>query len=169
VLDWSNANLPDPQRAALEDAARTSATSGQVYAIVRGEFAPTNTTTPRPDLGRFVITEAWLADGDGDATGAFVRVTDNGLRCFAEPCPHLTEQTLNTSQVTDIARVDFAPADLSDSELEVDTEAMYDPEGIVVAGSRFVVQANGSTADGRTATQAYRRLSGADTTVDATQ
>lgn len=143
--------------------ARTSATPGQVYAIVRGSFAPTNATTPRPELGRFLVTEAWVAEGDGDATGSFVRVADNGLRCFAEPCPDLTEQTLNTGQVTDIAQVDFAPANLSDSETEACTEAMYGPDGLVVAGSRFVVHANGSTADGRTATQAYRRLSGTDT------
>ena len=163
ALDWSNANVPEPERAELTDAARTGATSGHVYAIVRGEFASTNATTPRPELGRFVITEAWVAEGDSAATGTFVWVKDNGLRCFAAPCPNLTETTVNTSQVTDIAQVDFAPAGLSDAEVTECTEAMYSPDGIVVAGNRYTVQANGNTAPGRTATQAYRRLPGDDT------
>jgi hypothetical protein len=169
VLEWSDPSVPESQRAELTEAARTGTGSGQVYAIVRGEFAETNTTTPRPDLGRFIITEAWIAQGDNEATGPFVRVTDNGLRCFAPPCPNLTEQTLNTPGVTDIAEVDFAPAGLSDAERNECTESMYSPDGIIVAGRRFTVQANGNTADGRTATQAYRRLGGVDPTPDTTQ
>ena len=70
---------------------------------------------------------------------------------------------------TDIAEVDFAPAGLSDAERNECTESMYSPDGIIVAGRRFTVQANGNTADGRTATQAYRRVGGADPTPDITQ
>jgi hypothetical protein len=157
-LDWSSANVSDDQRNQLLEAAGTGAISGQVVAVVRGTFAPNN-TTPRPELGRFIITEAWVAEGDGPATGTFVWVHDNGLRCFAAPCPNLTERTLNTSQVTDIADVNFAPAGLTDTEVEMCTNAMYGPDGLIVAGERYTVQANGNTAPGRTATAAYLRLS----------
>lgn len=157
-LDWSSSNLSDTQRNQVLEASRTGAISGQVVAVVRGTFAPTN-TTPQPELGRFVISEAWIAEGDRPATGTFVRIHDNGLRCFAAPCPNLTEQTLNTSQVTDIAAVDFAPADLTESELAMCNTAMYGPDGLIVAGDRYTVQVNGSTALGRTATAAYRRVS----------
>lgn len=157
-LDWSSANVSEDQRNQLLEAASTGAISGQVVAVVRGTFAPGN-TTPRPELGRFVITEAWVAEGDGPATGTFVWIRDNGLRCFAAPCPNLTERTLNTPQVTDIADVNFAPAGLTDSEVEMCTNAMYGPDGLIVAGDRYTVQANGNTAPGRTATAAYLRLS----------
>lgn len=158
VLDWSNANLPEPQQSQLLDAARTGATAGRVYAVVRGTFAPTNSTTPQPQLGRFIVAEAWVAEGDGPAQGAFVHVQDNGRRCFVAPCSNLTEMTLNTSQVTDIADVDFTPSGMSDAERAECTQAMYGPAGILVAGDRYTVQVDGRTAPGRTATQAYRRL-----------
>jgi uncharacterized protein DUF6748 len=158
VLDWSNSNVPESQQAELLDAARTSATSGQVYAIVGGTFGRTNNTTPQPRLGRFIIAEAWVAEGDGAARGTFVHVRDNGLRCFVAPCPNLTETTLNTSQVTNIAEVDFAPSGMSDAEIAQCTQSMYEPVGILVAGDRYTVQVDGRTADGRTATQAYLQL-----------
>lgn len=158
VLDWSTAGLPEPQQSQLLDAARTSATDGRVYAIVRGSFAPTNTTTPQPQLGRFIVAEAWVAEGEGPALGSFVHVQDNGRRCFVAPCPNLTEMTLNTSQVTDIADVDFAPSGMSDAERAECTQSMYGPAGILVAGDRYTVNVDGRTAPGRTATQAYQRL-----------
>lgn len=158
VLDWSNANVPEPQQTELLDAARTSATSGHVYAIVRGTLAQANSTTPQPQLGRFIIAEAWVAEGDGAAQGTFVHVKDNGRRCFVAPCANLTETTLNTSQVTNIADIDWAPSGMSDAEIAQCTQSMYGPAGILVAGDRYTVQVDGRTADGRTATQAYLRL-----------
>ncbi len=157
-LDWSRSGLSDAQQSQLLDAAHTGATSGQVVAIARGTFAHGN-STPQPELGRFVISEAWAEVGSGAATGTFVEVHDNGLRCFAAPCRNLTEVTLDTPQVTDIAAVDFTPAGLTDSQVETCTTAMYGPDGLIVAGDRYTVQANGSTAPGRTATAAYLRLS----------
>ena len=161
-LDWTSAGVPESQQGQLLEAARTGTLSGHVYAIVRGSFAPTN-TTPQPQLGRFVITEAWVAEGDGAAAGTFVHVKDNGLRCFVAPCPNLTESTLNTSQVTNIADVDFAPSGMDDAEIAECTESMYGPAGLLVAGDRYTVNVDGRTANGRTATQAYERLG-----VDAT-
>jgi hypothetical protein len=163
VLDWSSSNLSEARQAELIDAARTGATLGTVYAVVRGTLAPTNTTTPDPTMGRFIVTEAWVAEGEPQATGTFVRVKDNGLRCFVAPCANLTEQTLNSSQTTDIAAVDFAPAGLDEAETQECTAAMYGPYGLVVAGQRYTYVVNGTTAAGRTATGAYRRLSDTDT------
>jgi hypothetical protein len=157
-LDWSSTHLSTTQQGQLLEAARTGAFTGQVVGMVRGAFAPTN-STPQPALGKFVIAEAWVAVGDGPASGTFVWIHDNGLRCFAAPCPSLTEETVNLPQVTDIAAVDFGPAGLSHSEIETCNAAMFGPDGLVVAGDRYTVQANGSTAPGRTATAAYLRLS----------
>jgi len=160
VLDWSGANLSDDQQAKLLDAARKNATSSGVYGIVRGEFAPTN-TTPRPELGRFVISEAWVAEGEAVSRGAFVRIRDNGLRCFVAPCSNLTETTLNTPRVTDIAGLDWTPSGLSDRQIEAFTGLLSSPDGIMIAGERYTVHENGQTAKGRTVAAAYHRLSDA--------
>lgn len=158
VLDWSQANLPESQQAALLDACTEYAGSAGVYAIVRGKFARTNHTTPRPELGRFVITEAWLAENDAVSSGTFVNVKDNGVRCFAAPCPSFTESALNLASTTDIAAVDFTPAGLTESEVEECTGLMSTPTGLIVAGDRYTVNIDGRTADGRTGTAAYYRL-----------
>jgi hypothetical protein len=158
VLDWTNSGLGDTQQAALTAASQEGAGSPGVYAIVRGQFEPTNTTTPSPDLGRFVISEAWVAEGDGVSAGAYVRVKDNGLRCFAAPCPSLTETTLNTPQTADIAEVDWTPSGLNEAQVEECTQDMFTPDGLLVAGDRYTTTVNSTTTTGRTVTAAYRRL-----------
>jgi hypothetical protein len=157
VLDWTNSGLDDTQQAALSEAANHAARSPGVYAIVLGQFARTN-TTPDPTLGRFVISEAWVSDGDGVSSGTFVKVQDNGLRCFAAPCPNLTETTLNTSQTTNIAEVDWTPSGLTEAQIEDCNQDMYGPDGLVIAGDRYTTTVNGTAAKGRTVTAAYQRL-----------
>src|SRR5215510_5565282 len=146
VLDWSKAGLSEALQGKLLDAASQGALSGDVDAIVRGRFAPSNSTTPDPSLGRFVITEAWEAEGSVPAQGAFVRVEDNGLRCLVAPCPSITETTLNTSLVTDIAEIDWAPSGLSEREVSAQIAAMSTPGGALIAGDRFTVNGPGGTA-----------------------
>jgi hypothetical protein len=158
VLDWSQANLSADQQSKLIAAADKDATTSGVYGVVRGGLASTN-GTPRPELGRFVISEAWVAEGEGVSEGAFVRVKDNGLRCFAAPCPSLSETTLNTPRATNIAELDWTPSGLTDREIETLTGLLSSPDGILIAGDRYTVQENGQTAKGRTVTNAYVRLS----------
>jgi uncharacterized protein DUF6748 len=158
VLDWTNSGLDDTQQAALNEAASHAASSAGVYAIVLGQFARTNTTTPNPTLGRFVINQAWVSEGDGVSSGTFVKVQDNGLRCFAAPCPNLTETTLNTPQTTNIAEVDWTPSGLTEAQIGDCTQDMYGPDGLVIAGDRYTTTVNGTAATGRTVTAAYQRL-----------
>jgi hypothetical protein len=158
VLNWANSGLDDTQQAALSEASNHAALSPGVYAIVLGQFARTNTTTPDPTLGQFVISEAWVSEGDGVSSGTFVKVQDNGLRCFAAPCPNLTETTLNTPQTTNIAEVDWTPSGLTEAQIEDCTQDMYGPDGLVIAGDRYTATVNGTAAKGRTVTAAYQRL-----------
>jgi len=158
VIDWSEVKLTEAQKAEMLDASSKDAASGGVYAMARGRLVPTNSTTPRPELGRFVITEAWVAEGTTVASGLFVKVKDNGLRCFAAPCPNLTEETLNLPRSTNIAAIDWKPAELTDDQIEECIQLMYEPDGIMVAGDRYTVYDNGSAAKARTATAAYYRL-----------
>lgn len=157
VLDWSESGLSEAQQSKLVDAARRSATS----AIVRGRFAPTNSTTSVPSLGRFVVTEAWVAQSNTPAQGAFVRVKDNGVRCLVAPCPSITETTLNTPQVTDIAEIDWAPSGLSDRQISAEIAELSTPGGVLIAGYRYTVHGPGGTANARTATAVYARLADA--------
>jgi len=158
VLDWSNSGLDDAQQAALSEASAHAASSPGVYAIVLGQFARTNTTTPDPTLGRFVVSQAWVSEGDGVSSGTFVKVQDNGRRCFAAPCPNLTETTLNTPQATNIAEVDWTPSGLTEAQIEDCTQDMYGPDGLLIAGDRYTTTVNGTAATGRTVTAAYQRL-----------
>jgi len=158
VLDWASSGLDDAQQAALRDAANHAALSTGVYAIVRGQFARTNTTTPDPTLGRFVIGEAWVSEGDGVSSGTFVKVQDNGLRCFAAPCPNLNETTLNASQTTRISEVDWTPSGLTEAQITECTQDMYGPDGLLIAGDRYTTTVNNTATAGRTVTAAYQRL-----------
>jgi hypothetical protein len=96
-LDWTEAKLPDTLQAALLDAADRDATSYGVIAIVRGRFAP-QSYTGYGNLGRFIVTEAWVAENDAVSEGVFTRVKDSGVRCITTPCPSVKELGLNTSR-----------------------------------------------------------------------
>ena len=159
VLDWSAADLPGEDQLRMLRACEDGASAGGTYAIVRGRFARSN-HTPDPSLGRFVISEAWLAEGDTVANGLFVRTTDNGIRCFAAPCPSITEEPLNGVHPTDIASIDWAPADLTEGQIAECVAEMAKPDGLVVAGARYTVTGTAGSAPGRTASAAFYRLTG---------
>ncbi len=157
VLDWSATGLTDDEQAPFLDACYRAAGSSNVYAIVRGEFAKTN-ATPRPELGRFLVLEAWVAEGDPVADGTFVWLQDNGVRCFAAPCPSLTEQTLNMPNTTNIAAMDWTPSGLDADQIAECTQDLFTFPGLLVAGDRYNYTENGTAAKGRTVTAAFQRL-----------
>jgi hypothetical protein len=157
VLDWSATGLTDAQQAPFLDACKRAAVSSGTYALVRGEFAKTNATT-RPELGRFVVREAWVAEGDPSTEGTFVRVQDNGLRCFAAPCPSLTEQTLNMTTTANIAAIDWTPSGLDADQIAECTQDLFAPDGLLIAGYRYNYTVNGTAAQGRTITAAFQRI-----------
>lgn len=158
VLDWSQAGLSADQQDSMLQACSQGAQSSSVYAVVRGQFKGRNHTTPRPELGRFVISEAWLAEGDATSAGAFVKLRDNGLRCFAAPCPSITELMLNMGSATDIAGLDWVPSGMTDDQIAECTGDLTTADGLMVVGNRYTMTENGTTADGRTVTVAYQRL-----------
>lgn len=160
VLDWSAAKLSDAQRDKMLDACRQGAGSGGVYAIARGRFERTNDTTPSPAMGRFVIGEAWVAESGTVSDGLFVKVWDNGLRCFTTPCPSVTETVLNRARSIDIADIDWSGAELTDLQVAACVDRMSTADGLVIAGDRYTVEGTAGIAPARTATAAYYRLTG---------
>ncbi|MBS1123052.1 MAG: hypothetical protein H6Q90_5280 [Deltaproteobacteria bacterium] len=157
VLDMSESGLSDASYDKLVEAANQSAAPG-VRAIVRGRFASTNTTTPRPELGRFIVTEVWLSQTEAVSDGVFAKVKDAGIRCIAAPCPSMREKGLNTTRSAMIAEVDYAEAGLDDAQLEAVVQDLFTPSGLIIAGDRFTVHEGGRKAKGRTATAVFRRL-----------
>jgi hypothetical protein len=155
-LDWSEANLSDGQQAKLLDAANIDATTDGVHAIVRGRFAPQSYA--QGNLGRFIVTEAWVEEGDSVSDGVFVRAKTNSIQCIAAPCPTITEKALDTSRSANIAEIDWSYANLSEREVESLTAELSTDSGVIFAGDRYTVTENGRQAKGRTATAVYQRL-----------
>jgi hypothetical protein len=157
-LDWSEAQLSEELQGALLEAAQEDAMSTGAVALVRGRFAPQQ-YTGFGNMGRFVVTEAWVAEGEGVSDGVFARVHDNGVRCIQAPCATITEKGLNTSNKANIHGLDFEVGGFAEDQISKMWQEMVDrPSGVIIAGSRYTWKENGQTAKGRTVTAAYRRL-----------
>lgn len=163
-LDWSEAGLNDQTRAQLVTAAGNGAIGEGIDAIVRGRFAPLAAASKQasvqgePTYGRFIVTEAWVSESEAVADGVFVKAKDSGVRCITTPCSSIIEKNLNGSRSAAIAGIDFEPAGLSEASLSRVTNDMVASGGILIAGDRYTINENGSTAKGRTATAVFSRL-----------
>jgi hypothetical protein len=157
VLDWHEAKLSDALQAELVERATFDASNPGVHAIVRGHLAPTNTTT-QPELGRFVVTEGWVAENTTIASGVFVKVFDNGTRCLTAPCPWISEHGVNQSRSDVVDELDWSYAGYDANEVAAMTAEMTTPSGLLMAGNRYEIVDNGHQIFGRTCTQAYYRL-----------
>lgn len=157
-LDWTESKLPDELQASLIDAAGRDATAQGVLAIVRGRFAP-QSYSGYGNLGRFIVTEAWVAENDAVSEGVFTRVHDNGVRCITAPCPTIGEKGLNTSRTANVHGLDWSVGGFDDDQIsKLSTEMVAMPYGILIAGDRYTFKENNVKAKGRTVTAAYRRL-----------
>ncbi|MBL9018527.1 MAG: hypothetical protein JNL83_30350 [Myxococcales bacterium] len=162
-LDWSESGLDEAQQ---EKLVGMSGKLGGRFAVVRGRFVKKNLGTPVPSLGRFIVTEAWVAEGENAPEGVFARVTQNGIRCIAAPCPSLTEKGLNTGNTANIADLDFSYSGLSDRQIEGFVSQYVAPGGILVAGDRYTYKEQGRWGKGRTVTNAFHRLANAPAATD---
>lgn len=160
-LDYVEANLSDELKATLEDAATRGASTWGAIALVRGRFGA-KTFSGFGNMGRFIVTEAWVAEGDGVSEGVFVKAKDNGVRCIQAPCPTVTEKALNTSRSANIAGIDWEYGGFSDEQVSSFWNDMTTrPSGVIFAGDRFSFKENGTWAKARTASAVYRRLENA--------
>jgi hypothetical protein len=160
-LDWAEAGLSEATRAQLTDAAARSLDGANVTAMVRGRFAPTNTGKDGSELGRFIVTEAWVNQTDAVPAGVFAKVTTTPVVCITSPCENLMERGLNSSNHAMIADLEWTGSTLAVEQVESCRLAMTQPSGMIVAGDRYQVEQSGRTARGRTATAAYLRLADA--------
>jgi hypothetical protein len=157
-LDYSESGLGADLQNAVRDAANRDAMSPGVVAIVRGRFAPQQ-YSGFGNLGRFVVTEAWVAENDSVSEGVFVKAFDSGIRCITSPCPTIREKALNNSAWANIHGLDWSYADLDDDQIsKLSLEMVAQPHGILVAGNRYLFTENNQRAKGRTVTAAFRRL-----------
>lgn len=151
TLDWSEANLSDASQQKVVDA--TNVVYG-VHTIVRGRFAA-KTYSGYGNLGRFVVTEAWLAETDSTADGVFAKITPSGIQCITTPCPTMKEHSLNNSYTANIGGIDWSYAALSDRQIQAFTDEIWTEHGTIIAGNRYAIS---HSVKGRTATAAFHRL-----------
>jgi hypothetical protein len=148
VLDWAESGLSTAQQEKLVGAANRGALAGAPVGIVRGRFAPKD--------GRFIVTEAWVAETDAVPHGVFVKVHDGGVKCITAPCESFRERALNSSRFAMIAGIEWAESGVSDAQIESLTTALFEqPHGVIIAGDRVTIDGR---AKGRTATAVYTRL-----------
>jgi len=156
-LDFAEASLPAELQAKLVEAADRDYYASGALAIVRGRFGSKQYPS-YGDLGRFIVTEAWVSDGDDVSDGVFVKAKDNGVRCIQAPCPTVTEKALNTSRSANIAGIDWSYSGYSDEQIAAFGLDMTRPGGVILAGNRYNFTENNVSASGRTATAVYRQL-----------
>lgn len=157
-LDWTQSGLGDTLQAALRDAANRGALSSGAVALVRGRFAA-QSYSGFGNLGRFVVTEAWVAENDSVSEGVFVKVKDNGVRCITTPCPTIGEKALNTSRSANVHGLDWAAGGFDEDQTsKLALEMVSTPHGVIIAGDRYTFRENNQWAKGRAVTAAYRRL-----------
>lgn len=157
-LDFSESGLKPEIQDQLRLAVGQGAIGDGVKAIVRGRFARFGTQKVGRDMGRFIVTEAWVAQSGAATDGVFVKVKDNGVRCIAAPCPSTGEAALNTSRTANIADIDWAPSGLTEDQVGELVGKMFQPGGLIIAGDRFTVKVNGRSGKGRTATNVFAKL-----------
>ncbi len=124
--------------------------------IVRGELAPAE-FFDFGNLGRAVVSEAWVAPNDTAPEGLFTRVEDSGIVCITTPCPNpLHEDKLNSHQSTVIDEVALEYTDATLEQIDAGYAGIYG-DGLIVAGFRYWVW-DGGWLRGRLATQFYTRV-----------
>jgi hypothetical protein len=136
--------------------ARADEALGQGRLIVRGRMR--HKLYGSFDGGRFAATEAWAGDSGAAPSGRFVRVEDDGVTCFTDPCIHLTEQRLNRGTTAGIADLDFSTSGASAAEITDALLATLSEDGVIVAGERITVSGPAGTAPARSVTAHYLRL-----------
>jgi hypothetical protein len=156
-LDWSQSGLSITLQARLIDASNRTAVSWGAIGLVRGRFAA-KSYPGLGNLGRFIVTEAWVAENDSISDGVFVKAHDNGVRCIQAPCPSIGERALNTSRSASIHGIAWSVGGFTSQQVSNFWTDLAKPHGVILAGDRFAYRQNGQWAKARTATAVYRRL-----------
>lgn len=123
--------------------------------LVRGTVMTRGLRTGK--YGVLNASEVWEPVGANPASGMFFRVRDRGIRCIAAPCETHHEAKLNTSVSRNVAGVDLAGANGSESAVTQALTAMTSTDGILVSGSHEPVTGPAGRSQTLKATQFYLR------------
>lgn len=129
-------------------------------ALVRGTLLPRGNRSGK--FGVLRAREVWLPASNNQASGIFFRVRDRGVRCIAAPCETHHEAKLNTSVSRNVAGVDLAGANASESAVSEALTAMTGPEGMLVSGTHTPVTGPAGRSQMLKATQFYLRAKAPD-------
>jgi len=124
-------------------------------ALVRGTLVPSGNHSGK--FGFLRAREVWLPSSSNQASGSFFRVRDRGIRCIAAPCETHHEARLNTGVSRNVAGVDLAAANASESAVSEALTAMTGPDGVLVSGSNALVTGPAGRSQTLNANQFYLR------------
>jgi hypothetical protein len=123
--------------------------------LVRGTLVPSGNHSGK--FGYLKVREVWLPATGNQTSGTFFRVRDRGIRCIAAPCETHHEANLNTTLSRNVAGVDLAAANASESAVGEALTAMTGPDGLLVIGSHEPVTGPAGRSQKLNATQFYLR------------
>ena len=130
--------------------------------LVRGSIVPRGNHSGK--FGFLRAREVWLPANSKQTSGTFFRVRDRGIRCIAAPCETHHEARLNTSVSRNVAGVDLAAANASETAVGEALTAMTSPDGLLVIGSHELVTGPAGRSQKLNATQFYLRVKASDFT-----
>lgn len=154
--DWSRLGLGEVGMTKVTEALNASAFGGGTTLLVRAVVA---TKDWGSGLGKFAnlrASEAWIAQGPGDAAGPLAKIEDSGVRCIAAPCPSLRERKLNSTVRADIADLGWDRSGATDEQIGVALDKMH-TDGLIVSGFRYTVSGPAGEAKARSVTQFWLR------------
>jgi hypothetical protein len=136
-------------------------------ALVRGKL--TARGDRRGTYGVLNAREVWLPASGNKGSGTFFRVRDRGIRCIAAPCETHHEAKLNTSVSRNVAGVDLAAANASETAVNEALAAMTTRDGVLVSGSHEPVTGPAGRSQMLKGTQFYLRAKAADSSSSGNQ
>jgi hypothetical protein len=150
-VDWSELGLGEAERSAVMQA------YGADRLVVRG-WIERRTYPGHGNLGRFVVSEAWVAgSAEGYDEGVFVRAGGNGVTCITYPCSSIHEAKLNSNQHADIADLDFWYSGATEDEIAGAWQALAS-DGLIVVGYRYTATGPAGDAKARDVSQFWTRV-----------
>ena len=125
-------------------------------ALLRGRVVAKQYNGQR--FGQFRASEAWEAQGTGEATGELYKVTDKQLVCVYSPCPSFHEAKLNSTSSQEIHSLNLDR--VGDETLVNDAWLALESGPMIVAGthSTFIAPLSGRPGTSLDASQVYTRV-----------
>lgn len=118
-----------------DDLAELQNLTHEGHVLVRGAISP---MANHAAIGVLEVTEAWRGITLNEPTGEFHLLKNNGIKCITYPCQVLSQLTLNTNELWNIAGVDLVASGASNDDIQLAQDQLFG-DGLIVAGTHQTV------------------------------